>query len=53
MWSMPVLLIEWEKENDSQNQCDSMQCFIILHCHDLHHDFIVMAILLALCDIAF
>ena len=22
MWSMPVVLTEWEKENDSQNQCN-------------------------------
>ena len=33
MWSMPVVLTEWENEDDSQNQCEScksMQCYVIL-----------------------
>ena len=27
MWSMPVVLNEWEKENDSQNQCNVTSFF--------------------------
>ena len=38
MWSMPVVLTEWENENDSQNQCESMQHYVIFakwrHRHD-------------------
>ena len=33
MWSMPVILTEWENENDLQNRCEScesMQCYVIL-----------------------
>ena len=40
MWSMPVVLTEWENENDSQNQyksCESVQCYVILQ-----NDIIVM-----------
>ena len=42
MWSMLVVLTEWEKENGSKNQCESMQHYAILQfqgmccvCHDL------------------
>ena len=30
MWSMLVVLSEWENENDSKNQCESMQYYVIL-----------------------
>ena len=52
MWSMPVVLTEWEKENDSQNQCKSMQHYVILQFQRMRcvrHD-VILALAMLVAD---